>query len=325
MSDSRISVLIPSHNHAAYVGETLRSIAAQTQRPQELLVIDDGSTDGSAAIIERMLPSLGLNARLVARKNCGLSRTLNEGLAATTGDYFAYVGSDDYWHPNHLEWLSSALERLPEAPLAYGHGVLVNANGDVLDVTRGRPYRTGGHFWSLFSGHFSPASCSVLYRREALMRERWNPEAKVEDFDLYLRLALLGPFVFVDRPVGYWRAHGKNTSDDRALMREQTEAAVRRIAERLGLPKGILHGVLAARRFRDAGLQIDEGRRFRALLESLRFLPHARSLQDVLRRAVRLGSPPALLRWRAGQVASRARSLNSEHAGAGEPEQGNTL
>ncbi len=98
----RISVVVPSYNHAPFIETTLLSIFNQTLPPTELLVIDDGSADGSPGIIERVLKECPLPCELIARANHGLCATLNEALSRTRGEYFAYLGSDDLWLPDFL-------------------------------------------------------------------------------------------------------------------------------------------------------------------------------------------------------------------------------
>src|ERR1700730_16040058 len=89
----RVSVVVPSYNHGQFIGTCLRSITRQSLAPSELLVIDDGSTHGSLAVIEEFLKDSPFPCELVARSNRGLCATLNEGLARTHGEYFAYLGS----------------------------------------------------------------------------------------------------------------------------------------------------------------------------------------------------------------------------------------
>jgi glycosyltransferase involved in cell wall biosynthesis len=107
---TRVSVVVPSYNHAPFVALTLRSIFSQTIVPAELFVIDDGSTDSSPKIIDTVLHDCPFPCEFVARQNRGLSATLNEGFARTEGDYFAYLGSDDLWLPVFLQARVSLLE-----------------------------------------------------------------------------------------------------------------------------------------------------------------------------------------------------------------------
>src|SRR5947209_8516008 len=99
---ARVSVVVPSYNHAPFVGAALRSVFRQTLQPAELLVIDDGSADDSPRVVEEMLKDCPFPCELIARANRGLCATLNEGLSKTRGRYFAYLGSDDLWLPDFL-------------------------------------------------------------------------------------------------------------------------------------------------------------------------------------------------------------------------------
>src|SRR5690242_19431645 len=91
--EARVSVDVPSYNHAQFVAMTLRSIMKQSCVPAELVVIDDGSTDDSPGTIEQTLKECPFPCELIVRSNRGLCATLNEGLERTAGDYFAYLGS----------------------------------------------------------------------------------------------------------------------------------------------------------------------------------------------------------------------------------------
>src|SRR5690348_9867080 len=80
-----VSVVVPSYNHAKFIERTLRAIFAQTLRPRDLLVIDDGSKDESVQVIERVLKDAPIPTQLFSRENRGLSATLNEALRRTSG------------------------------------------------------------------------------------------------------------------------------------------------------------------------------------------------------------------------------------------------
>src|SRR5512132_2823895 len=121
-----VSVVVPSYNHARFIETTLRSIAKQNTLPKELLVIDDGSSDDSPGIIERVLRDFPFPSELIARENRGLCATLNEGLAKTSGKYFAYLGSDDLWLPGFLSQRVQLLESRADAVLGYGHAYFID-------------------------------------------------------------------------------------------------------------------------------------------------------------------------------------------------------
>jgi hypothetical protein len=106
-----VSILIPSYNHARYVGDALRSVFAQTYPRLELIVIDDGSTDTSAQVIERTLADCPHPHRFAARANEGAPATINEALALASGEYFNVLNSDDLFAPERIEAMVAGVHR----------------------------------------------------------------------------------------------------------------------------------------------------------------------------------------------------------------------
>ena len=101
-----ISVIIPNYNRAGLIGETLDNVLAQSRAPDEVIVVDDGSTDDSAAMIERY----GQRVTLIRQENRGPGAARNRGLAAARGDLIQFMDSDDLWSLNKLEVQERALE-----------------------------------------------------------------------------------------------------------------------------------------------------------------------------------------------------------------------
>ncbi|MDQ3907849.1 MAG: glycosyltransferase [Acidobacteriota bacterium] len=234
--ENSVSVVVPSYNHARFVERTLRSIFAQTHAPAELVVIDDGSRDESVRVVERALASCPFPCELIARENRGLSAALNEGLArASRGRYFAYLGSDDLWLPDFLRERAALLGERTSAVVAYGHCFYIDADDRVTDCTADwARYADGDAREMLWSG-VAPHSPTVVYRRDALARHGWNEGARLEDYELYLRLAAEGEFAFDPRVLSAWRVHGGNASRELGFMMGEWFAAQRRAARDLGL------------------------------------------------------------------------------------------
>jgi len=119
-----ISVVIPLYNKAAEVERTLRSVLAQSLQPLEIIVVDDGSTDGSAAIVERVG---GERVRLVHQQNRGVSAARNRGIELSRGEYVAFLDGDDRWNPDYLQSLSEFIVRHPDCG-AYGTAFYVESD-----------------------------------------------------------------------------------------------------------------------------------------------------------------------------------------------------
>ncbi|MFL6284105.1 MAG: glycosyltransferase family 2 protein [Pyrinomonadaceae bacterium] len=296
---ARVSVVVPSYNHAPFVVETLRSVFKQTHAPEHLLVIDDGSRDDSPRVIEKALQDCPFPCELIARENRGLCATLNEGLSKTVGPYFAYLGSDDLWLPDFLAARVATLEARAPAVLAYGHAFIIGERGRVEDCTLDwADYADGDARQMLLAETYAPMNPTVLYRRAPLERHGWNERARLEDYELYLRLSAEGEFAFDSRVLSAWRRHGTNTSRDFAWMIEARLEAQRNAATHLGLGEKELRRYQSALNFAGAEdlLRLGDKRAaLRFLRRGLSGAPDARSLARV---ALRLVTPYTLVERR---------------------------
>ncbi|MBK9264247.1 MAG: glycosyltransferase family 2 protein [Polyangiaceae bacterium] len=160
MSESRVSVVMPTYNAERFLRRPVESVLAQSHRELELLVADDGSTDGSVALVEayaRRDPRVRL---LRAERNGGVAAARNRGIAAATGRYIAFLDSDDWWHPSKLEHQLAAM-RKAGAAIAYTVYQRVAEDGRVLGVVR--PPAEVGYWDMLRSNHIG--NCTGIYDR----------------------------------------------------------------------------------------------------------------------------------------------------------------
>lgn len=233
--EGKVSVCVPSYNHSRFIKQNLESIFAQTYRPIELVVIDDGSSDGSPEVIEEVLKHCPFPSKFISQPNKGLARTLNEGLDLSDGEFFAGLASDDVWFPDFLATRVRQLSARPTAVLAYGNCRIIDADGSVTGSTDQWATYDDGNAREMLLTRYPPSSPSVLYRRSALDVYRWCPGATVEDLDVYLRLSTLGEFAFDPSALSAWRIHGTNTTKNTRLMVAGAIAALERNAEIIGL------------------------------------------------------------------------------------------
>jgi alpha-1,3-rhamnosyltransferase len=287
-----VEVVVPSYNHARYVDEALRSIFRQTVRPARLLVIDDGSTDDSPRVIERALADCPFPCELVVRPNRGLCATLNEGLAKTTGPYFAYLGSDDTWEPDRLEAGLAALADNPEAIVSYANAWFIDGSGARTGCSStGERYHGGDMRASFLAGNSLPQSPTVLYRRSAIDRCRWNEGSRLEDYETYLRLSAVGSFVFSPQVIGSWRSHGKNASTNVSNIFQHVLEAHDRIGAELAVGGECLAKTRAALYFRYAAYFLDSGDRLTAVRYTAKGVTGAPSLPSLAKRLIKLSIP----------------------------------
>jgi alpha-1,3-rhamnosyltransferase len=315
-----VSVVVPSYNHAPFIEKTLRSIFRQTLLPRELIVIDDGSRDESVQIIERVLRDSPIAAcDFVARENRGLSATLNEGFARSSvrSRYFAYLGSDDLWFPEFLQARVAVLEARPRAVLGYGNAYSIDAGDRIIDNTADWARYRDGSVRRMLLETLAPLSPTVVYRRDALRAHRWNEAARLEDYELYLRLSAAGgEFAFDPRVLSAWREHGSNTSRNLALMLREKLSAQQRVAVHLGLSAKELAKFQTLARFRSAQEFMRQGEKLEALKLASKNWRGAQTSREALKFVAGLITPHRLLRRRRThaqqQASERYGSLPSE-------------
>lgn len=301
-----VSVVVPSYNHAPFIAQTLRSIFKQTRKPLELIVIDDGSSDGSPQVIERVLQQCPFACELIVRPNRGLCATLNEGLARSRGSFFAYLGSDDLWLPEFLKARVELLEGRAHAVLAYGSAYSIDEENRIIDCTTDWARYVDGNVQKMLLGGLAPLSPTVLYRRNVLERHWWNEAARLEDYELYLRLSAEGEFAFDPRILSAWRQHSYNTSRNVAFMMQERLDAQRRVAPALGLTAEMSQDFQALIRFRGAEEFMRGGQKLRAMKlmsQSLRGLPSAASAVKML---TKLLIPHRIFLWRRNRIRRQA-------------------
>ena len=128
----KISVIIPCHNAGPWIGETLRSVAAQTLTLCEVILIDDASTDDSVAKANEALPGI----RVIPTKFGNAASARNAGIEVATGDWIALLDADDVWYPNHLERAAGLLEGTRDVAFMANHHWLVEQGEGSSDTRR---------------------------------------------------------------------------------------------------------------------------------------------------------------------------------------------
>src|SRR6185436_16193158 len=127
-----VSVVVPARNAAKTIHETLHSISRQTYRALEIIVVDDGSTDETAAIAQRH--SLDdPRFRVISKPNGGVASARNEGIRVTTGEFVAFIDADDLWHPTKIgKQMEALLSGGPDMALVYSPFRVIDAGGRVV-------------------------------------------------------------------------------------------------------------------------------------------------------------------------------------------------
>jgi glycosyltransferase involved in cell wall biosynthesis len=232
LPELRVSVVVPTYNRRGYLPESLRAVLAQSRPADEVIVVDDGSSDGTMELLAADFP----NVRAIRIANSGDLAARNTGLRAATGDIVAFCDSDDLWEPDHLAEALTLLAAEPEVIVACGNFRILR--GEVLEPPD--KFSMAPPDW--FSGlretaggcvsdapivdriiRFNPFFPSVMcVRREAfLARGGWDEgvgRTVGTDFGTSMREAERPPIGFVRKPTALIRKHGGNYSDDLVKM-----------------------------------------------------------------------------------------------------------
>lgn len=243
-----VSVIIPTYDGEAFVRETLDSVLAQEYRNFEVIVCDDGSHDGTLAILE----SYGARIRLLRQKNQGVAAARNHAAASARGEFLAFLDHDDVWEPNLLSTLVPLLARREELGLVYADAWIIDSRSQ----RRGRRgtylhYAEGQIFDALLHGNFVPVETTLL--RAALFFELGGCDESLhylEDYELCLRIARRAPVGFHGEPLASYRIHDKNLSHELEPMLVEWLRLIDTLEERVGALTPAQRLVLARERDR---------------------------------------------------------------------------
>lgn len=228
-----ISAVVPAWQAAAHLADCITSILDQRGTFRlELIVVDDGSTDATAEIATSLIPvaaAKGVPMRLLRQANAGPSAARNAGIAAATGDWVAFLDSDDRMPPDRLASQLALLDGAPDLALIFGDCLIFAGDGIVLPsffaeagldlAFFGDPVRVLGPWEKLFRLNYIPTG-AVLVRRDCLRAVGgFDPTLRlVEDLDLWLRLARRCAVGYTRHCCEHKRRHGANISADQAAM-----------------------------------------------------------------------------------------------------------
>jgi glycosyltransferase involved in cell wall biosynthesis len=210
-----ISVIIPAYNQGHYLSEALESVLAQDYPNFEVIVVDDGSSDHTAQVVQRFSDR---RIHYIFQENRGLPAARNTGIRAAQGKYLSFLDSDDRFLPKKLSLLKAEFASQPEIGLAAGQAKLIDQDGNLLGS-------------SFQSQQVNEAHCLLLgnpfHVGSVLLRRSWQEKVgffdenlrSYEDWDFWLRLGLSGcTFQVIDQPVSLYRFHTDQMTRNGAQM-----------------------------------------------------------------------------------------------------------
>jgi glycosyltransferase involved in cell wall biosynthesis len=239
-----VSVVMPAYNAEAFIAGSIESVLAQEHAAFELIVVDDGSTDGTASVAA-LYAGADPRVRLIRCANSGKpSIARNIGIAEASGDYLSFLDSDDTWLPGRLALMVAAMQGHPEWLAAFHDLEYMAADGrwtgttylkdtgftdiaaDYLRKLDGECYECSERFFVFMSLKYGAV------HTQSIMIDRRKTEAGLlhfdesyvicEDTDLWVRLALCGPFGYLDSVLSHYRQHPGSITKKTGFFAEQT-------------------------------------------------------------------------------------------------------
>jgi glycosyltransferase involved in cell wall biosynthesis len=210
---AKVSVVMPAHNVASYIGAAIASVQAQTHRDWELLIVDDGSTDETGAIAEACADH-DRRIRVFHQENAGISAARNTALARSTGEFIAILDSDDLWQPQFLEAQLAVFGQHPQADVVTGNGWFL---GGRTHGRTARPFpdsRPQPTLETILADETAIFIMCVFRRRVYEAIGGFDESLRTnEDYDYWLRAAIAGfGFRRNDRPLAHYRRRDDSMS-----------------------------------------------------------------------------------------------------------------
>lgn len=241
-----VSVIMASYNYGSYIGDAIESVIKQTFADWELIIFDDGSTDGSQNIISEYCKKYPYKIKFFTHPqniNLGLMATLVESFKLIHGKYTAFLESDDKWHPDCLNLKIAELKKFPEASLVFSaiepiyelagtdskHIDYLKYSKYIGNKAASKPYDMLPVLWLR-----NPAVTfsNIIIRSEILTEIELLKEFELwSDWRILFHASLAGDFVYVGKPLVYWRVHSGSANykymrdvDPRAMAKRFLES-----------------------------------------------------------------------------------------------------
>lgn len=223
-----ISVLVPAYNHESYIDECIRSVWEQDDPNVEIVLVDDGSRDGTADLARGLCEKSPISMRVFQQENRGINRTLNRALGLARGELIAVIASDDKFAPSRFSAQRALFAQRPRLQVVYANGRFWE-NGELAErvhdesVLRLLAQDAQSILQYLYTNVSPLYLQSCLIRRDFVQKVGGFDESVLADdwvlnIRMFQALQHAGEFAYADEDVFYYRRHGTNTSKDLALQ-----------------------------------------------------------------------------------------------------------
>lgn len=225
-----ISVVCPTYNSAEFIEKTLGGVYAQDRLPDELIISDDGSTDGTVGIVQRYLEKANpaIKWRILCNSHRGPGAARNLGIAEVTSDWVAFLDSDDLWLASKIARVERAIAESQEANFICHDEIRVKHNGVVAPLVYGRHYRPEAPLTpQLYLANMFSTS-AVICRKDLLTHYGGFDESllSAQDYELWLRLSPSIKPIFIHEVLGKYVERKGNITSGKLLYRMKNELRI---------------------------------------------------------------------------------------------------
>jgi glycosyltransferase involved in cell wall biosynthesis len=244
-----VSVVVPTYNCSALVGEAIESLLAQTRIPDQIIVVNDGSTDDTAAVVQQYCDGRVI---YIEQANGGIAAARNRGLSVATGDFIGFLDADDRWLPSMLEKQLAVLERQLDVVCTFANFMRTDeiTKRELGDQFRYYPLEhvpavpgplndthilTGDPFCELVAFNEIPCYVQVtLFRAAVIAGMRFNEDLRAgEDYEFLMRVYLRGRVAYNREILAEVRRHGNNSTSDYGWAPVTRLEALREIKDKI--------------------------------------------------------------------------------------------
>lgn len=231
-----VDIITPAYNAARFLPVAIDSVIAQTFQDWRILLIDDGSTDDTEAVVAPYLDRLGPKLLYIKQPNAGLPAARNAAIRASTAEFLALLDADDIWLPSRLEESLKSFQSDPEIGMSYGFVSRVDQNGTVIDTfTNAQKHGQGWIAPYIYMRMVDLPCPTIMFRRQCIDQVGFFDETlrATEDRDLWLRLALKYKVALAPHLIAHYRVSAASMTTDPYRM---LSAQLRFIEKHYGSP-----------------------------------------------------------------------------------------
>ena len=260
-----VTVVIPTFNRANFVRQAIESVLQQRFQDYELIVVDDGSTDGTRAVIE----SLGPRVRYLYQSNQGAAAARNFGVRHARAPWIAFQDSDDLCAPDHLESLYGYVRDHPDCGMVFGNGTYLDGpqhnRNTIIPAKKSRHLEaTGVTLQDLFAKSIVRLQASIILKSAYDAVGGMDDSLRIcHDLDLFFRLSMRVPIKYLDRTVFFYRKHDSNISGNEELRVMENIKVIEKFLNDFPEARDLIGKFNVARRLAYRYYRLAKGRRKR--------------------------------------------------------------